>query len=56
MEAITPYIKKLQDGYFAHCPYYGGKVFVCGGLGEINADMPQANHCANSLSPTANKR
>lgn len=56
MDAISPYIRKLQEGYFANCPYYGGNVFVCGGIGEINADMPQANHCANCLSSTANKR
>ncbi|XP_049448355.1 uncharacterized protein LOC125898563 [Epinephelus fuscoguttatus] len=56
MDAISPYIEKLQEGYYADCPYYGGEVFVCGGIGEINADMPQANHCANCLSSTANKR
>lgn len=56
MDAISPYIQKLQEGYYANCPYYGGNVFVCGGIGEINADMPQANHCANCLSSTANKR
>lgn len=33
-----------------------GPVFVVGGIGEINADMPQANACANCLGPTANKR
>ncbi|CAC5401075.1 unnamed protein product [Mytilus coruscus] len=53
-ECVEPFIKKLQKGYMTTSAY--GPVFVVGGIGEINADMPQANACANCLGPTANKR
>ena len=31
-------------------------MFVCGGIGETNADMPEANAMCNVIGPTGNKR
>ena len=31
-------------------------MFVCGGLGEIDADMPEANALSSVVGPTGNKR
>lgn len=45
----------LQPGFLASCPYFGGKVFVTGGLGALLADMPQANASASCKGPGAKK-
>lgn len=45
----------LQPGFLTSCPYYGGEVFVTGGLGALLADMPQANASASCKGPGANK-
>ena len=31
-------------------------MFVCGGIGETNSDMPEANEMCCVIGPTGNKR
>lgn len=56
MEPIVDFtINELQPGYVEDCPYFGGKVFVTGGIGSLQADMPQANALSSCKGPGANK-
>ena len=56
MKPIIEFVtNELQPGYLEDCPYFGGKVFVIGGIGSLQADMPQANALIICKGPGANK-
>ena len=56
MKPLVEFVtNQLQPGYLEDCPYFGGKVFVTGGLGSLQADMPQANALSSCKGPGANK-